>query len=107
MIMLDRHGEVNQGMSTSDLPSTVYSAYMSRGYLLRKVAALPEVLQDAGYHTMISGKWHLGRSPDKIPAAWGFDRSYSFLHGCHNHYAWEPQFRENNKEDEVSNTPPQ
>jgi len=33
--------------------------------------------------------------------SWGFDRSYSFLHGCHNHYAWEPQFRENNKEDEV------
>ena len=51
------------------------------GYLLRKVAALPEILQEAGYHTIISGKWHLGRDPDKVPAAWGFDRSYSFLHG--------------------------
>ncbi|WVQ83443.1 hypothetical protein IAT38_005584 [Cryptococcus sp. DSM 104549] len=62
------------------------------GYMNRRVAALSEVLQDAGYHTMLSGKWHLGLEPDKSPHARGFDRSFSMLSGCHNHYAWEPQF---------------
>lgn len=62
------------------------------GYLNYRVAALPEILQDAGYHTLMSGKWHLGLKPDYGPHKRGFDRSFALLPGASNHYGWEPQF---------------
>jgi len=49
------------------------------GYLNDKVAALPELLKDAGYFTLMSGKWHLGLTPDRYPSRRGFDRSYTLL----------------------------
>jgi len=64
------------------------------GYLNFRVAALSEILQDAGYHTCMSGKWHLGLSPETSPHARGFDNSFTFLSGCHNHYNYEPQLDE-------------
>ncbi len=65
-----------------------------QGYLNLRVAALPELLQDAGYHTLMSGKWHLGLKPDFLPSKRGFDRSFALLPGASNHYGWEPQFRD-------------
>ena len=56
------------------------------------VAALPELLHDAGYLTLMSGKWHLGLKPECNPAARGFDRAFSLLCGASNHFGWEPQF---------------
>jgi arylsulfatase A-like enzyme len=45
------------------------------------VAALPELLQDSGYHTLLSGKWHLGLRKETNPAARGFNRSFALLPG--------------------------
>lgn len=64
------------------------------GYLNWRVAALSEILQDAGYHTMMSGKWHLGFTKDVAPCSRGFDRSFSFLPGSGNHHGWEPQLKD-------------
>ncbi|KAK7210076.1 hypothetical protein V2G26_017254 [Clonostachys chloroleuca] len=61
------------------------------GYLNFRVAALSEILQDAGYHTLMSGKWHLGTSVETAPCSRGFDKSYVFLSGCCNHFNYEPQ----------------
>lgn len=49
------------------------------GYLNDKVAALPELLRDAGYYTFMSGKWHLGLAPERWPVARGFTKSFSLL----------------------------
>lgn len=65
------------------------------GHLNDKVAALPEILSDGGYQTIISGKWHLGLLPHSLPAQRGFNKSYALLPGCANHYGWEPQIEEN------------
>ena len=52
------------------------------------VAALPELLQDAGYLTLMTGKWHLGYRAGYLPPDRGFDKNYSLLQGCHNHFAY-------------------
>jgi len=52
------------------------------GYLNQRVATLPQVLKDAGYHTYMAGKWHMGKKPDQIPAARGFERDFSLLDGA-------------------------
>lgn len=52
------------------------------GFLNDDVVTVPELLKDAGYHTYMVGKWHLGKAPDKIPAARGFERDFSLLNGA-------------------------
>jgi arylsulfatase len=52
------------------------------GYLNNRVTTLPRLLKDAGYHTYMAGKWHMGKSPDKIPAARGFERDFALLDGA-------------------------
>ena len=51
------------------------------GYLNDSVATLPQLLQDAGYHTYMTGKWHMGKAPERIPRARGFERDFSLLDG--------------------------
>ena len=51
------------------------------GVLNDRVATLPEVLKTAGYHTYMTGKWHLGKAPDKMPRARGFERDFALLDG--------------------------
>jgi arylsulfatase len=51
------------------------------GNLNDKVVTIPQLLKGTGYHTYMVGKWHLGKSPDKIPAARGFERDFSLLDG--------------------------
>jgi len=64
-----------------------------------RVAALPERLGDAGYHTYMAGKWHLGMSDALSPTAKGFDRTFALLNGASshlekNHLQVVPTFRE-------------
>ena len=44
-------------------------------------AVLPRTLRDLGYGTHISGKWHIGETPEHRPLLYGFDTSYGYLRG--------------------------
>ena len=53
----------------------------SKQVLPREATTLPQLLQNAGYQTAITGKWHLGLRPESGPRQYGFDYSYGYLHG--------------------------
>lgn len=56
------------------------------GYLNERVVTVTELLRDAGYLTLMSGKWHLGNTRETSPWARGFQRSFSLLPAGANHY---------------------
>lgn len=55
---------------------------------------LGEALQDRGYHTVLSGKWHLGHhTAGHCPSKQGFDEFYGVLNCCAAYYSkkyWHP-----------------
>ncbi len=46
------------------------------GHLNQRTVSVAKLLQDSGYATYLSGKWHLGETPETLPAARGFDRYF-------------------------------
>ncbi|HUF74550.1 MAG TPA: arylsulfatase [Gammaproteobacteria bacterium] len=51
-------------------------------YLNFRVASMADLLKDAGYHTYMAGKWHLGRTIETSPWARGFERSFVSIDGA-------------------------
>lgn len=51
------------------------------GYLNDRVVCVASRLRDAGYHTYMAGKWHLGEEPEHWPARKGFERDFAMLQG--------------------------
>lgn len=62
-----------------------------RGYINQNCVTIAEVLKDAGYSTMMSGKWHLGYfGKDKWPLQRGFDKYYGIIDGGTNYFNPQP-----------------
>lgn len=81
-----------KGSQMSTAPQRGMPGY--EGYLNERVVALPELLRDAGYHTVMAGKWHLGLTPERSLYKRGFERSFAHLPACSNHYGYEPQLED-------------
>jgi arylsulfatase A-like enzyme len=52
-----------------------------QGYLNDQTVTVAEVLREAGYKTMMSGKWHLGNEKPYWPRQRGFDRFFGLPQG--------------------------
>ena len=46
-----------------------------QGVLGNNVVTVATLLEEAGYHTYMAGKWHLGVTPGKLPSQRGFERT--------------------------------
>ena len=75
------------------------------GYMNDDVVAVSTLLQDAGYHTYMTGKWHLGYEDDQSASVRGFEQSFELLQGGGHHFDDKPMtvdhdtswYRENGK----------
>jgi arylsulfatase len=76
--MAERRTEVHEGIPGYE------------GYISDKVLTIAEWLQQAGYRTYMTGKWHLGLTPETNPASRGFDRSFALLNGAAFHLSDKP-----------------
>ncbi|GGB95764.1 arylsulfatase [Dyadobacter sediminis] len=57
-----------------------------QGYLNKESLTFGEVLRNAGYSTLLSGKWHVGNDSLAWPNQRGFDRFYGFINGASNYF---------------------
>ncbi|OKP30469.1 arylsulfatase [Serratia fonticola] len=67
-----------------------YESTVARpGYEMRltdRVTTMPERFKDAGYATMMAGKWHLGYTDGAGPTDRGFERAFAFMGGGTSHF---------------------
>ena len=57
------------------------------GFLNDSVIPFPKILNQAGYDTFMTGKWHLGKKQGKLPTDQGFDRYFGILDGGGSHFS--------------------
>src|SRR5688500_9624307 len=61
-----------------------------QGFLNRESLTLAEVLKNAGYSTLLSGKWHVGNDSLSWPNQRGFEQSYGIVGGGANYFDAKP-----------------
>ena len=61
-----------------------------QGFLNKESLTLGEVLHTAGYTTLISGKWHVGKDSSVWPLQRGFDHFYGITGGGANYFDGKP-----------------
>ena len=79
------HHKVGLGAMAEALAPNQRGKLGYEGHLNDRAAFLPGVFADAGYRTLMSGKWHLGHDKVHSPTARGFHKSFALLDGGAGH----------------------
>jgi arylsulfatase len=89
--------QAGMGRMTTNLGTSGYS-----GELNDRCVTIAQVLQTAGYSTLMSGKWHVTQEDNREnwPRQRGFDRFYGTLGGSANFFTPRGLYRDNTNIDE-------
>jgi arylsulfatase/uncharacterized sulfatase len=70
-------GVINHRAGLGNMPETIPPEHQGKpGYdahLNNRVVTIADQLRAGGYRTYLTGKWHLGHTPDSLPTARGYD----------------------------------
>jgi arylsulfatase A-like enzyme len=83
-------GTMFENIAPNQVNKTGYETYITD-----RVVTVAELLRDAGYDTLLSGKWHLsgkGYHEGTGPADRGFDQSFTLLESGANHFTYGPYY---------------
>ena len=92
-MLMSGTGNHEAGLGSQLFNQMFAGEYGYERFLQKRIAAMPEVLLGGGYHTMMSGKWHISEGDESrtsLPRDFGFARDYTLLRGADNHYGSIP-----------------
>lgn len=69
-----------------DMVGAKYNSKAYQGFLNENCLTIAEVLQGAGYTTLMSGKWHVGENRPHWPTDRGFDKYFGLISGAANYF---------------------
>ncbi len=65
-----------------------------QGYLSDSSVTISQLLQKSGYHTITSGKWHVGTKPSALAYNRGFDKSFCMLNNGSSYFKNGPLYND-------------
>jgi len=72
-------GVISHRAGLGNMPETIPPEHLGKpGYeaqLNNRVVTIADQLRAGGYRTYLTGKWHLGHTPDSLPTARGYDHA--------------------------------
>lgn len=77
-------GNLSEVATDEQKRSPLYSDHLND-----RALTVAQRLNQAGYFTVMSGKWHLGTEADEAPYRWGFNETFTMLKGQANHFKRE------------------
>src|SRR3546814_1430494 len=82
-------GVMNHRGGLGNMPETIPDEHRGKpGYdtvMNHRVVTIGELMKAAGYRTYLTGKWHLGSDPARLPHARGYDRAFSLADRSEEH----------------------
>lgn len=92
----DNH-EVGYGNMLEIMADNQFGQPGYEGYLNDRAVSIATRLRQAGYDTVMAGKWHLGSRPQSQPLAHGFRRSAALMQSGADNFEAKPYLEQNPK----------